>query len=627
MLNDNAYAESFLAALVPDPILSVSEWADEHRILSSKASSEPGKYRTDRTPYMREIMNLLSDNDPTREVVFMKAAQVGATEAGNNWLGYTIHHSPAPMMIVLPTVDLAKRNSKGRVQPLIEENPALSKLVKAKRSKDSSNTILEKDFPGGALVMTGANSAVGLRSMPAKKLFLDEVDGYPDDADDEGNPVELATARSRTFSRRKIFKVSTPTVDGKSEIQRQFEESDKRYYHVPCPECSGMQKLEFKGLHWDKDERGKFIPGSVYYQCNHCEYKILNWQKTTMLAQGQWIAEGQSKIAGFHINSLYSPVGWYDWEEIVVDWHKAQKDQKKLKTFVNTVLGECWKDKSEVPDYQRLYERRDLYPISTVPRGGTFLTAGVDVQGDRFEIEIVAWGRNKVSWSVDYRVIQGDTSSEKTWDELAKLLSEEFEVPDTPDGQATMGIKLMAIDSGYNTQVVYNWVRRFPPSRVIAVKGMDGLQTIVATPKAVDVSYRGTTIRRGLKVWGVGVNVIKSELYGWLRQPKALDGMLDPFGYCHFPQYGDEYFKMLTAEQLVTKNVKGYSKTEWQKHRERNEALDCRVYARAAAAICGLDRFTEKNFMELEQSLVPAVKIEPDKPARPTIQRKKSEFW
>lgn len=619
-MNEKLLWENFSTGITPTKILSVSEWADEHRVLSTKASAEPGKYRTDRTPYLREIMDMLSDNDTTQEIIFMKASQIGATEAGNNWIGYTIHHAPGPIMAVQPTVDLAKRNSKSRINPLIEESPALSALVKDKNTKDSGNTMLAKEFPGGILIMTGANSAVGLRSMPAKKLFLDEIDAYPDDVDGEGSPVDLAVTRARTFSRRKIFKVSTPTIDGASEIQRQFENSDQRYFLVPCPECGHFQKLKFAGLKWDKEENGKPIHDSVRYECEECEYKIENWQKTKMLAQGKWVAEQPSnKTPGFHLNSLYSPVGWFSWVEIVIEWYKCRKKPEKLKAFVNTILGEVWKDKSEVPDHQRLYERRELYAIGTIADGAVFLTAGVDVQADRFEIEVVAWGRNKVTWSIDYRIISGDTSSEKTWEELAKVLSEEWAFESNPEKK--LAIKMMAIDSGYNTQEVYNWVRRFPSNRVIAVKGMDGLTTIVATPKAVDVNFRGNTIRRGLRVWGVGTSVAKSELYGWLRQPKAIDGFADTFGYCHFPEYGEEYFKMLTAEQLVTKKVKGYSKVEWQKHRERNEALDCRVYARAAAAVCGLDRFTEKNFAELEAHLVPVIK----EVQKETVEVKKTE--
>ena len=220
----------------PDPDLTVSEWADQHRWLSSRASAEPGRYRTARTPYLRAIMDALSPSHPAQRISFMKAAQVGATEAGNNWIGFVIHHAPGPMLAVLPTVEMAKRTSRGRLDPLIEDSPALRERVKPARSRDAGNSMLSKEFPGGILVLTGANSATGLRSMPARYIFLDEVDAYPASADEEGDPVTLAEARTTTFShRRKVFMVSTPTIRGLSRIEREFEASDQRRYFVPCP--------------------------------------------------------------------------------------------------------------------------------------------------------------------------------------------------------------------------------------------------------------------------------------------------------------------------------------------------------------------------------------------------------
>ncbi|MGE3703394.1 MAG: phage terminase large subunit family protein, partial [Hyphomicrobiaceae bacterium] len=228
--------QSWRDGLTPDPLLTVSEWADQHRFLSPRASAEPGRYRTDRTPYMRAIMDALSPSHPARRILFMKAAQVGATEAGNNWIGYVIHHAPGPMLSVQPTVELAKRFSRQRLEPLIAESPALRERVRPARARDAGNTVLSKEFPAGLLVITGANSAVGLRSMPARYLFLDEVDAYPPSADEEGDPVALAEARTRTFSwRSKAFLASTPTIQGFSRIEREYEASDQRRFFVPCP--------------------------------------------------------------------------------------------------------------------------------------------------------------------------------------------------------------------------------------------------------------------------------------------------------------------------------------------------------------------------------------------------------
>ena len=254
----------------PDPLLTVSEWADQHRMLSSRASAEPGRYRTARTPYMRDIMDALSPTSPVQRVVFMKAAQVGATEAGCCFIGFVIHHAPGPMLCVQPTVEMAKRASRQRIDPLIDESPAIRERVKPARSRDAGNTMLSKDFPGGTLVLTGANSAVGLRSMPARYLFLDEVDAYPASADEEGDPVALAEARSLTFAhRRKVFLASTPTIRGMSRIERDYEASDQRRFFLPCPHCGAMQWLKFERLKWDKGQ-----PGSVRYVCEACDQEI-----------------------------------------------------------------------------------------------------------------------------------------------------------------------------------------------------------------------------------------------------------------------------------------------------------------------------------------------------------------
>ncbi|MEO5376103.1 MAG: phage terminase large subunit family protein, partial [Alphaproteobacteria bacterium] len=383
----------------PDPLLSVSEWADRYRVLSSKSSSEPGRWRTARTPYLKEIMDCLSPSSPVRRVVFMKGAQVGGSECGNNFLGYIIHQSPGPVMAVSPTVELAKRSSKQRIDPLIEESEVLRGLVKERRSRDSGNTVLAKEFTGGVLVMTGANSAVGLRSMPARYLFLDEVDGYPGDVEGEGDPIMLAERRSATFQRRKMLLVSTPKTKGLSRIEREFAASDQRYFFVPCPHCGGKQVLTFDRLRWPEGR-----PRDAVFVCAHCEAEIQEHHKTDMLAGGEWRATApgahvvpearlRRDAAGFHLSSLYSPVGWYSWGDAAESFEAAKKDHDLMKGFVNTVLGLPFEEEADAPEWQRLYDRREDYPIGTVPWGGLLLSAGVDVQKDRIEVEVVAWGR------------------------------------------------------------------------------------------------------------------------------------------------------------------------------------------------------------------------------------------
>ncbi len=590
---EQIYNAAAAAGARPDPFLTISQWADKYRWLSQRASAEAGQWRTDRTPYLREIMDCLSPMSPIERTVFMKGAQIGGTECGNNWIGYVVHQAPGPMMAVQPTVEMAKRNSKQRVDPLIEESEVLRKLVHDPRSRDSGNTVLAKEFPGGVLVMTGANSAVGLRSMAARYLFLDEVDGYPGDVDGEGDPINLAMARTRTFSRRKVFLVSTPKITGMSRIEAAFEESDKRLFFVPCPTCREAQVLKFPQLRWPKGE-----PEKAVYVCEHCGQEIANHQKQWMLPRGAWraTAKGDGKTAGFHLSSLYSPVGWFSWGDAAKQFVQAQKNTSLLQVFVNTVLGETWTLLGEAPDWKKLYDRREQYRIGLVPRGGIFITAGADVQRDRIEVEVVAWGRGKESWSIDYRVFEGDTSRPQVWDKLTDLLNETYTTTNGMD----LPIIQLAVDSGYATTEVYEWARR-QGNRVLVVKGDSRAPAILGAASPIDVGPLGVKLKRGVKVWPVNSGMAKEELYRWLRLERPTDedleqGIPHPPGYCHFPRYSEEYFKQITAEQLVAKLVKGYRKLEWQKMRERNEALDCRVYARAAAARVGLDRFQEKHW-------------------------------
>jgi phage terminase large subunit GpA-like protein len=595
---EEIYGAAAAAGARPDPLLTISQWADRYRWLSQRASAEHGRWRTERTPYLREIMDCLSPMSLIERTVFMKGAQIGGTECGNNWMGYIIHQAPGPMMAVQPTVEMAKRNSKQRIDPLIEESEVLRKLVRDPRSRDSGNTVLSKDFPGGVLVMTGANSAVGLRSMAARYLFLDEVDAYPGDVEGEGDPITLAMARTRTFARRKVFLVSTPKITGMSRIESAYEESDQRKYWVPCPTCREFQILKFAQLRWPKGD-----PQSAVYVCEHCGQEIRNHQKHSMLAHGEWRAgaKGDGRTAGFHISSLYSPVGWFSWGDAAKQFEQAQKNPALLQVFVNTVLGETWTLLGEAPEWQKLYDRREDYKVGLVPRGGLFLTAGADVQKDRIEVEIAAWGRGKESWSVDYRVFEGDTSRAAVWEKLTGLLNESF----TTESGLELPIMQLAVDSGFATIEVYQWARR-QGGRVLVIKGDSRTPSLIGSASPVEVGPMGAKLKRGVRVWPVNSGMAKEELYRWLRQDRPTDedvakGIPFPSGYCHFPRYSEEYFKQITAEQLVTKIVKGYRRHEWQKMRERNEALDCRVYARAAAGRVGIDRFQEKHWTDLER--------------------------
>ena len=592
--------------LTPDPLLTVSEWSDRHRMLSSKASAEPGRWRTSRTPYLKAIMDCLSPMSAVERIVFMKAAQLGATEMGNNWIGYVIHHAPGPMMAVSPTVEMAKRNSKQRIDPLIEESPVLAELIAPARSRDAGNTILAKEFRGGVLVMTGANSAVGLRSMPVRYLFLDEVDGYPSDVDGEGDAISLAEARTRTFARRKIFIVSTPTIAGASSIEREYEASDQRRYFLPCPHCSHRQWLRFEQMRWEKGQ-----PETAAYVCEACDEPIPEQHKTWMLEHGEWralVPENGAKTAGFHLSSLYSPVGWRSWREIAAAWESAVNKESgsaaAIKTFKNTELGETWVEEGEAPDWQRLIERREDYPIGRIPAGGLLLVGGADVQKDRIEASIWAFGRGKESWLVEHRVLMGDTARDAVWKRLGELIAETW----SHESGAQLPLARFALDTGFATQEAYTLVRLVRDPRVMAVKGVPKGAALVGTPTAVDLSQGGKKLRRGIKVFSVAVGIAKLEFYNNLR--KSADVLEDgvtlryPTGFVHLPKVDAEFVQQLCAEQLITRRDRnGFAIREWQKMRERNEALDCYVYARAAASAAGLDRFEERHWRELERQI------------------------
>ena len=356
-----------------------------------------------------------------------------------------------------------------------------------------------------------------------------------------------------------------------------------------------------------------------------------------MMARGEWRATSKGvnkKHIGYHLSGLYSPVGFFSWEDAVIQWEAAHnpKNIEKLKTFINTVLGETWKDKGEAPEWKKLYLRRDTYEMNALPNGVCFLTAGVDIQADRIECELVGWGRNKISWSIDYRVFYGDISSidNAPWIQLHSMLGELWKTANGSD----LAIKLMAVDSGWNTQTVYSWVRQFPISKVIAVKGKDFMSTVLAQPKTVDIKLKNKkTKRRALKLFTIGVSIIKQELYGWLKLDQPTENESTPYGFCYFPQYDEDHFKRLTSETLEIKWVKGKKKYEWVAN-GRNEQLDCRVYARAAASLVGMDRYKDAQWTRLETEVGVISDKQSDKDEqkvaikikKPKLKRRKSQF-
>lgn len=601
-------AKAWDDGLAADPEMTVAEWADRYRILSSRGgSAEAGPYRTSRTPYLKEILYHLSSVSQVRRVVFKKAAQIGGSEAGVSWVGYIIDQVPGPIMLVQPTVETAMRFSNQRIQPLIDDCPQLAAKVAKVRSRNAANTMLLKEFRGGVLIITGANSAVGLRSMPVRYLMLDEVDAYPFDLEDEGDPVALAEARTRTFSvRSKVLIVSTPKLKGISRICREFEATDQRFYHVPCPHCRHKQVLKFERMHWQPGR-----PETVHYQCEKCDGAIREHHKTRMLAGGEWKATAECRdplIRGYHLSALYSPVGWLSWAEIAKHHEAAVEDIERRKTFINTVLGEAFEEEADaVPEWERLYERRESWPYHSVPERGLFLTAGADVQADRIEISVWAWGRGLESWLVEHVVLAGDPGHQPVWQALTEFLDRKW--PHVSG--KLMELQRLAIDSGGFTQSVYAWVRRQPRSLVLPVRGVPNYDrtTPVSGPSYIDVLENGKRYRRGIALWTVAVSTFKRELYKFLILPRPTDeefaaGARYPAGTVHLPDtVGDEWIKQLVAEQLVIVRTRTGTRTEWRALRARNEALDCRNYARAAVWLAGCDRWPEARWRDLELQL------------------------
>lgn len=549
----------------PEPQIAVSTWADRHRILSS-VSAEPGLWRTDRTPYLRAVMDALSVASPYERVVLMKGAQLGGTEAGLNWIGYIIQNAPGITMMVQPSLDMVRRNTAVRIDPMIESTPALRELVSSPRSRDAGNSLFRKAFPGGQLVMTGANSAIGLRSTPVRYLFLDEVDGYPADASGEGDPVALSVQRTSTFrGRRKIYMVSTPTLKNHSRIEAAYLESDQRRFDVPCLHCGDMAPITWSRIHWPEGQRDQ-----AYMICEVCGGIHHEHDKPRLLAEGQWraTAAGNGHTAGFHLSALYSP--WETWADIAIEHGQVYRDPPRLQVWTNTKLAESWEDMAgEAVESDPLMARREQWS-GLLPKGIALLTAGVDVQGDRLEIQVVGWGMDEESWPVDYRVIWGDPSGPRLWNDLDTYLQTTW--PHT-NAVADMGIRATCIDTGgHHTKAAYEFCRTRLARRIWAIKGRGGAGVPV-WPR------RPSKVKGKVPLFIVGVDAVKDALFARLRLTESGPG------FVHFSVERDaEYFRQLTSERVVTRFERGRPIRSWQPRRdgERNEALDTFVYATAA---------------------------------------------
>lgn len=608
------YCSAFAEGLALDPDRTVSEWADEHRMLSKAASAEPGRWRTERTPYLREVMDELSPSSASTIVVFQKPTQIGGTEAGNNWIGSIIDQGLGPTMMVLPTSNAAKKGSRTRVGPMISETPNLREKVRDAKSRDSGNTILLKEFDGGVLIFAGANSATELKSSPVRNLFLDEIEEYPADVDGQGDPEELAEKRTDTFARRKIFKCSTPTILG-GRIDVAYKASDQRQYYIACPHCAHEQTLRFEQLRWEtrkvweitRNDDGEIVEveadtasaverdtgelQDVWYECGGCHGRIDEHAKTELLAAGRWVAQnpGPDRAAGFKINALYSPLGWFSWRRVVLKWLEAQRDTSgtKLKTFWNTVLGEAYEEAGEAIEAHFLKARVEPWRLAVlVPAKCLLLSAGVDVQHNRLECYVWGWGRDLESWLIDRHVIFGSPALDETWQALEDILARGY----PHAGGASLRVTAMAIDAsdGVTTHFVRAFARKWAGTRrVIAVKGQSVAgRSLIGKPTKQDVNYRGEVLKKSVELWQYGADTAKGALYARLKIEER------GAGYVHLPSgLPDEFFDQITAERRVTRYLRGQPRVEWVLEKgRRNEALDCAGMAHAAAEYAGLSR-------------------------------------
>lgn len=580
----------------------MSEWADEYRQIAPGTSPEPGAWRTERVPYLREVLDAFSDPDVER-IYVMAASQVAKSEILLNVIGYYAHQEPSPILLVQSTEDAMKAFSKERVAKMFEASPALEGLL-APGARDPSNTTMLRQFPGGMLACAWSGSASALASRPIRIVLGDELDRWPDTTGRDGDPWAQAVQRASNFHNRKIGAVSTPTLEEVSAIARLYDDSDQRRYHVPCPHCGCYQVLEWSGIVYKRAD-GEVDLDQVHYKCTHCGDRIEERHRPAMLAAGEWKAEREHRYRGYHISALYSP--WVAWRDLVTEWIKANADRDKraLQAFINLRLGETWAEESQKITVEVLEKNRERYGELELPDPVLFLTAGVDVQDNRLEAEVIGWGMGKESWGIRYEIIAGDTSTDAPWLRLDDFLARTWS---KADGRA-FGLWAICVDSGgHRTDEVYTFCRDRHARNVFAIKGYAGAgKPIIDKP---------TLNKLRAPLFPVGADTGKDVLFSRLAFDKP------GAGYCHFPLepgrgYDDEYFKGLVSEKRITKMRGGRRITAWTPVRARNEPLDVRVYATAAMELLAPD------FPALEAAELKARRTSPEPAASVTPMRRR----
>lgn len=569
--------------LQPPPKLTLSQWAAKYAVLSKETSAQTGRFRA--FPYQVGMMDAVTDPTVT-QISVMKSARVGYTKVLDHIVGYYLHQDPSPILIVQPRVEDAEDYSKTEIAPMLRDTPVLSAIAGDPKAKNSDQTILKKVLSNGSSIsLVGANSPGGFRRITARIVLFDEVDGYPKaGAGSEGDQIALGTKRSETFWNRKIVTGSTPTVKDESRIERLFEEGDQRHFHVPCPHCGEYQVLQWGGedtpygLKWQKDENGVGLPDTAHYVCKHNGCVIQEVDKPAMIKAGRWVAEKPFKgHASFHIWAAYSLFPNAAWRFLVKEWLKVKDDSLLRQTFINLVRGEPYEDRGDRALNERtLVERCEVY-AAQVPDGVAVLTAGVDTQDDRLEVEVVGWGRNEESWSIDHHVIEGDPEDPEVWKRLDVYLQRIWR---RNDGRG-FDVYAACVDSGgHHTQKVYEFSKARLARRVWAIKG-ESARGGVRSPvwPAKKPSKRN---KQAFRPVIIGVNAAKDAIRARLHIDEV------GAGYMHYPTDRDiNYFSQVLAERSILKISGGRRYRVWELRPGRaNEALDIRVYA--YAALCGL---------------------------------------
>ena len=564
--------------LAPAEDLTVAEWADKYRILSRESAAEAGKWDTNRTPYMKEILMCITDIE-TKKITMMCSAQIGKTEMLLNVLGRYMHLDPCPILFVQPTVDDAKSFSKERVEPMIRDTTILKKLI-SKTNKREEGTVQEKMFPGGYVRFVGANSPSGLASRPIRITLLDEIDRFPLSARKEGDPVKLAERRTNNFYDSKNIRVSTPTDDATSKIQLLYLASSQEEWCLPCPFCGEYQPLDFEQMKYLDLEEPEL-------ECKFCGHSSQEkeWKSKRQL-NGKWIAKFpvEKEHRGFHLNALASP--WITWKEIVKEFLEVKDDDFQYRTFMNTVLGKTFSVNLEAAmDYEAIYETREDYGAE-LHDDVIILTAGVDVQDNRLEVEVVGWGYEYESYGIMYRDFPGDPGKEEVWQQLDTFLKKKFYFKN----KKYLMIAAILIDSGgHHTGSVYKYVYKKEKRGIYAIKGQGAWGVNILN------GFRKTTKKGApqINLLSLGVNALKDLTYSRLS-------ILEGAGKCHFPKastqgYGIDYFKGLTAEVKVKKSTPRGMKIAWEiLDGRRNEPLDLRNYNTAAIELIPIDLHDKK---------------------------------